>query len=198
MRDDTIVSETALKTAVEEVGKNGPDTMMATIVQAEPILGNFLQATAAQVAGKLALSGAPHPVIAGVHNDMLWACSLVYLALRKGSYEIWEGTALGERLQQLEVTAQEGGDDTDTEPRQQVLLLGIAARSKTRVMHCVSSLTGRPLREVRKLLEQAPVVIFADVPAPFAAVIQAQLEQIGGRIVVQPVPPVSEADPSTN
>src|SRR5262245_43310770 len=118
--------------------------MMATIVQAEPILGNVLQATAAQVAGKLALSGAPHPVVAGVHNDMLSTLALVYLAVRKGSYEIWEGTALGERLQHLDVAAQDRVDDAaidpDGEPRQQVLLIGIAPRTKTRIIHRVSSL----------------------------------------------------------
>ena len=102
MTDQAVVSPVALQAAITELNREGAEKLLSNIQQAEPELGPFIHHMALQVAGKLALAGAPTDIVQGVHTDLLAACALIYLALRKGSYEIWRDTALGERLKELE------------------------------------------------------------------------------------------------
>ena len=201
MRDDTLVSEQALQVAIDDLGRRGAEALVEDLMQSEPRLGGFLTQSATLVAGRLALSGAPQPVIEGVYGDLLGACAFVYRALRHGSYEIWQGTALGERLQVLDAAAvsepaedtagaQEEVADAALEPHA-VVLLGVRTGRKTELVGAVRRLTGWTLREVRQLLEHTPVTLFEDVPADVAATIQAELEQSGGRALVTPVPPAT-------
>jgi hypothetical protein len=198
-RDDTLVSPQALQAALDNMGQLGYEATLQALEQAEPCLGSFLTENAARVAGKLALSGAPQPVVAGVHGDLLSACALVYLAVRRGTYDIWHDTALGDRLRDLDVAAPPEEDDPgmaaeDGGPLQQVLLLGIAPRCKTRVLSLLRQLTGQPAREVRRLLAQVPVVLLPEVPAVIADAVRDELVQAGGRVAVRPVPPAPGAD----
>jgi ribosomal protein L7/L12 len=202
-RDDTLVSPQALQAAIDHMGQHGFEAILQSLGQAEPYLGHFLTENATRVAGKLALAGAPHEVVTGVHADLLSACALVYVAVRRGSYEIWQGTALGDRLQDLEVATptEEGQTAAGAEPEgplQQVLLLGIAPRHKTQVLSLVRQLTGQPAREVRRLLEQVPVVLLSAVPPVIADAVRDELVQAGGRVALCPVPPTSEASPEAN
>ncbi|MCI0458972.1 MAG: hypothetical protein L0Z62_18595 [Gemmataceae bacterium] len=112
MRDDTLVSEQALEVAYSELHEHGSEALWGRLLEAEPHLGNYLKHNATLVAGRLALSGAPQPVIEGVHNDLVATCAFVYLALRQGSYEIWQGTALGERLRALQREPEETPAET--------------------------------------------------------------------------------------
>jgi ribosomal protein L7/L12 len=200
MRDDTLVSEQVLKVALDDAGRCGPEAVLEDLIQSEPHLGSYLQQNATLVAGKLALSGAPQPVIEGVHTNLLSACALVYRALRQGTYEIWQNTALGERLKLLDPASGETRTEDRAGPQQQpdsstiaeprtIVLLGVKTGHKTQLSRAVSRLTGWTLRQVRQLLEQTPVTLFENVPAEVAASIQTQLEQSGGRAVVTPVPP---------
>jgi hypothetical protein len=194
LRDDTLVSENALHSAIDRMGQHGLEATLQALGQAEPGLGHFLTENAARVAGKLALSGAPQSVVTGVHGDLLSACALVYLAVRRGSYEIWEGTALGDRLRDLEVdTPSEADNPEGDEPAQQVLLLGIAPRCKTRVLSLVRQRTGQSARDVRQLLGQVPLVLLSAVPRVIAEAVRDELTQAGGQVTLRPMPPAAEA-----
>jgi ribosomal protein L7/L12 len=200
MRDDTLVSDAALQQAMDSLGQHGPETLFHTFLEAEPHLGPLVLRTATQVAGNLALSGAPQAVVAGVHGDLLSTAALIYHALRTGSYEIWHDTALGERLRALDVVVPEAEAEADPPapeaPAQhgfQVVLIGVAPRRKTRLVAMVHQLTGCTAKEARELLGQLPVVLFPEVSAPLADLVCKQLEQAGGVLAVQPVPPSTAA-----
>jgi ribosomal protein L7/L12 len=67
------------------------------------------------------------------------------------------------------------------------------------VIWTIKTLTDRTFREARELLQQLPTVVLNNVPARLAEDIGRQLEQAGGTVVVQPMPPNTaseEADPS--
>jgi ribosomal protein L7/L12 len=198
MRDDTLVSKQSLETTLGQLGENGSDSFLSTLMEAEPGLGGFLTHNATLVAGKLALTGAPQEVIQGVHSDLLAACAVVYWAVRQGSYEIWEGTALGDRLRALQPAQQtaaagtavddteqaEGAADSESAGEHVVVLLGTTAGRKRELVRALRQLTGQPLRQVRRLLEQTPVAVFRGLAEQAAVELQAQLEQAGGRAVV--------------
>jgi ribosomal protein L7/L12 len=203
MSDDTLVSQQALRAAIDHMGEHGSDAVLQALQQAEPCLSYYLTESAARVVGKLALSGAPHEVVTGVHGDLLWTCALVYLAVRRGSYEIWQDTALGERLRVLDPAAvSEPAGDTAASLEEEVaaaaalephavVLLGVRTGRKTELAGAVRRLTGWTLRQVRELLEHTPVTLFEDVRADVAATIQAELEHSGGRTLVTPPPPAA-------
>ncbi len=200
MRDDTLVSASALQAAFEAIGQNGSDALMEALAAAEPHLGTFLQEKAARVAGKLALSGAPQPIVAGLHGELLAACAIVYVAVRRGTYEIWEGTALDQRLRDLEVTtaAEEAAPPADADGAlQEIVLLGIAPRCKRRVAEALRRFGGYTARQVRQLFGQLPAVLYTEVPSPVAAALQSELEEAGGVVSIQPMPP-SPASPGMN
>jgi ribosomal protein L7/L12 len=198
MRDDTLVSDAALQQVMDRMGQHGPESLFHTFLQAEPHLGPAVLRTATQVAGNLALSGAPQPVVSGVHWDLLFTAALVYHALRNGSYEIWHDTAVGERLRALEVVVPEAeasapNPETPAQDGLQVVLIGVAPHRKTRLVATVHKLTGRTAKEAREMLGQLPVVLFPEVSAPLADLVCKQLEQAGGVVAVQPVPPSTAA-----
>jgi hypothetical protein len=109
MRDDTIVSGQALQEALDTLERKGIEATLGDLLQAEPVLGGYVTQNATLVAGKLALAGAPQSVSQGVHTDLLANCLLVYLAVRKGTFEIWKETALGEKFQEPGSVAGPGG-----------------------------------------------------------------------------------------
>lgn len=203
MRDETLVSDAALQQAMDSMGQHGPEAVLQTFLHAEPNLGPVVLATATQVAGKLALSGAPQEVVAGVHVDLLRTAALIYHAVRAGSYEIWYDTSLGERLRVLEVVAApaegESGELTPVAPPQhgfQVVLIGIASRHKRRLVTLVRLLTGCTAKEARALLGQLPAVLFPDASAMVADFAREKLEQAGAVVAVQPAPPSAAAPDS--
>jgi ribosomal protein L7/L12 len=207
MRDDTLVSKQSLDTTLNQLGEHGSDSFVNTLLEAEPDLGGFLTHNATLVAGKLALAGAPQPVIEGVHSDLLAACALVYWAVRQGSYEIWHGTALGDRLLALQPTPEttspeqaagvaqdeEEPEECDAPGRHIVVLLEVTAGRKTELIRTLNKLTGQTVRQVRQLLNHTPVALFRDITHEVALDLQAQLEQAGGRAVVLPETTPQEA-----
>ncbi len=192
MHDDMLVTETALQAAIDQMNQQGMDAVIQKLLQVEPTLGATLTHNATLIAGKLALCGAPEPVVSGVHADLLASCVMVYLAVRRGSYEIWQDTAVGDRLLDLEVgTSEEKGSPPaarEAETRRQVLLLGIAPGRRTGLISLLRQLTGRSQRQVRQLLDELPLVLYPDVPAAMAAVLEEQLEHAGALVAVRPLP----------
>jgi ribosomal protein L7/L12 len=200
MRDDTLVSDAALQQVMDSLGQHGPESLFHTFLEAEPHLGPAVLRTATEVAGNLALCGAPQAVVAGVHGDLLSLTALVYHALRAGSYEIWHDTALGERLRALEVVVPEAeaeasppAPEAPTQHGFQVILIGVAPRHKTRLVATVHRLTGRTAKEARETLGRLPLVLFPEMSAPLADLVREQLEQAGGVVAVQPAPPSTAA-----
>lgn len=108
-RDDTLVSKETLETTFGRFSDEGLESMLGALTAAEPHLGTFLTENAARVAGKLALCGAPRSIVRGVHQDLPASAVLVYLAVRQGTYQIWEDTALAGHFLPLEGGDKEGG-----------------------------------------------------------------------------------------
>jgi ribosomal protein L7/L12 len=198
MTDQTVVSEAALQAALNEIGCHGPERILRGMAQAEPNLGPFIRHTAVQVAGKLALTGAPPEVVQGVHEDLLSACALTYLAFRKGSFEIWRDTALGERLKDLELEPA-AANSTAVEPCSAggmagpaeelgVVLVATAPGRKRDVIRTLCRLTGQAYRQARAMLDRVPVVVLRGITPDDASNIKATLEQAGAHVVVRPIP----------
>lgn len=59
MTDQAVISPAALQEAISELNHQGAEILLGGIQQAEPVLGPFIHHMAIQVAGKLALAGAP-------------------------------------------------------------------------------------------------------------------------------------------
>jgi ribosomal protein L7/L12 len=197
MNDQTVISAAALQAALSDMSTVETQALVGSIVRAEPELGPYLQGMAVQVAGQLALSGAPPEVCQGVHEDLLRTCALTYFAFRKGSYEIWSGTALGQRLKELEVgpgpiaspapEPKPAARATAT-PELGVVLIGIRPGHKRAVIRTLRQLTGQSYRETRPLLDHLPAVVMRGITVEQAATITTALLQAGAVAVVQPTP----------
>jgi hypothetical protein len=55
----------------------------------------------ASLAGKLALSGAPTTVVQGLYNEAMAVLLSSVEAQRRGHYELWKGTIIGTKLEEL-------------------------------------------------------------------------------------------------
>jgi ribosomal protein L7/L12 len=201
MTDQAVISPVALQAAITELNQQGAENLLGRIQQAEPEFGSFIHHMAVQVAGKLALSGAPAEVIQGVHNDLLGACALTYLAFRKGSYEIWQDTVLDQRLKDLEVepaapaaaspeagTAPPRAAVTLPEHELAVVLVNAKGGRKRDLIRTLCHLTGHDCRQARALLARLPVVVMQGISPEQATSIMNALQQVGAHAIVRAVP----------
>jgi hypothetical protein len=97
-----LVEPEYLSHALQEVARTGVAESLAALGQTEPALATFLHESLSAVAGKLALAGAPTPVVQGSHADVLAVVLTCVQALRRGHYALWEDTVTGTRLAQLD------------------------------------------------------------------------------------------------
>ena len=100
--DSMLVEPEHILRAHEVVAARGGEGGLNDIGQAEPALAAFLQHNLTAIAGKLALTGAPTPVVQGVHEDILAVVLICIQALRHGHYALWRDTMTGTRLAQLD------------------------------------------------------------------------------------------------
>lgn len=175
MRDDTIVSEAHLFWAIHKA-KNG---FLKTFEKAEPSLANFVNQVSLQIAGKLALSGAPPWVARGAHHDIVEACVIAYLAFKKGSFEIWNGLEMGERFKV-------NGEDSLSSQAENfgVTLLGLTTGRRKETIKVLSSIRNEPYKKIIKLLMVLPTVVVSEISAEKAAIIKSALSFVGADSVV--------------
>jgi hypothetical protein len=100
--DGMLVDPTHITTAFQDVSNRGGDETLAELATTEPALAALIAQHLAAVAGKLALSGAPNPVVMGLHADVLAAVLTSVQALRRGHYQLWRDTMTGTRLALLD------------------------------------------------------------------------------------------------
>lgn len=199
MRDDTLVTPEVLGEALQQVTEEGGDNVLKTFADSEPILSSFLADYATKVAGKMALSGAGKATVRGVHQDMLMAGALVYRAMRHASYQLWEDTALGDRLRILRKEVTGESEDETAEPRiaeptagdvkpaghdHLVVLLGPQVGRKTALMRALRQLAHLSSKQARQVIESAPTVIVQGLSEEQANLLKDRLEENGGKVVV--------------
>ena len=99
--DGMLVEPKFIVRACREVARRGGPEALAEIAKQEPALAAYLRESLAAAAGKLALSGAPTPVIQGVHEEVLTVVLTCVQALRQGHYALWSDTLTGTPLARL-------------------------------------------------------------------------------------------------
>jgi hypothetical protein len=96
--DSMLVEPEYIGEALQAVAGQGPAAALGHLHAEEPALASFLEEKLAALAGRLTLSGAPRKVVHGVHGEILFLVLSSLQALRRGHYELWKDTTLGDRL----------------------------------------------------------------------------------------------------
>lgn len=105
MRPDGMLVESGMiADAMTAVGKQGTDKALAELASQERDLTAYIAHSAMNIAGKLALSGAPSEVVRGSHDDFLTVILTCVGALKRGHYELWKDTQVGSRLVEIDQT----------------------------------------------------------------------------------------------
>ena len=103
--DGMLVEADHLVAANKELGQIGQEKFLVDLASREPALAAFVQDRMAAIAGKLSLSGAPSPLVKGVHDEALHLVLTCLDALRRGHYDLWQGTIVGTHLEKLQAAA---------------------------------------------------------------------------------------------
>lgn len=99
--DSMLVEPGHIVSARQELGAQGFNEALQELVSREPALGTYIAESMASLAGKLALSGAPTPVVQGLYNETLAVLLSTLEAQRRGHYDLWKGTIVGTRVEAL-------------------------------------------------------------------------------------------------
>ncbi len=102
MKPDSMLIEPGhIVQARQELGERGFAQALADLSNREPALAAYITESMASLAGKLALSGAPTPVVQGLYNEALAVLLSSVEAQRRGHYDLWKGTIVGTRIEDL-------------------------------------------------------------------------------------------------
>lgn len=99
--DGMMVEPEYLVHARQGVAQDGVTHALAVVGETEPALASFIHESLAAVAGKLALTGVPTPIVQGTHEDVLTVVLTCIGAIRRGHYELWKDSLKGTRLEEL-------------------------------------------------------------------------------------------------
>jgi hypothetical protein len=99
--DNMLVEPDLIIAARMAVGEQGTGPALLALREVEPVLADFIRESLAAVAGKLTLSGAPGPLVLGIHEEALALVLTSVQAVRRGHYQLWKETAVGTRLEAL-------------------------------------------------------------------------------------------------
>ena len=106
-RPDSMLIEPAhIVSAREDIGERGFSESLEELSQREPALAGYIEAGMASLAGRLALSGAPTPVVHGIYQEALGMVLSSLEAQRRGHYELWKDTIIGTRIEKLNLPAE--------------------------------------------------------------------------------------------
>lgn len=108
--DSMLVEPEMIAEAKAKLAERGAYPLLEQLAKQEPALAQHIAETAFIITGKTALCGAPTEVIRGVHADLVGLVIVCLGAVRRGTYEVWQGTEIGARV----VAAFE---DCETKPR---------------------------------------------------------------------------------
>ncbi len=100
--DSMLVEPDYLVHARQNIANSGVAEALTALAGTEPALAAFIHECLATVAGKLALSGAPTPVVQGSHEDVLSLILTSIQALRRGHYELWKDSLEGTPLARIQ------------------------------------------------------------------------------------------------
>src|SRR5262245_58652272 len=100
--DGMLVEPEHVTAAFQDIANRDSDEALAELAKTEPALAAFIGQQLTSTAGKLALSGAPTPVITGLHTDVLTTVLTSIQALRRGHYQLWRDTLTDTPLAQLD------------------------------------------------------------------------------------------------
>jgi hypothetical protein len=100
--DSMLVDPEFLMDARQEVVQVGVGTALDAVGESEPALASFIYESLAAIAGKLALSGAPTPLVQGLHEESLTLVLTCIQSLRRGHYELWKDSIKGTPLAKLD------------------------------------------------------------------------------------------------
>jgi hypothetical protein len=108
MKDDTpvrpdsmMIEPVHIVSARQDVGQRGYPGALEELASREPALAAYISESMASLAGKLALSGAPTPVVQGLYNEALAVLLSSIEAQRRGHYDLWKGTIVGTRIEEM-------------------------------------------------------------------------------------------------
>ena len=102
MKPDSMLIEPGhIVEARQDLGERGFAAALSDLSNREPALAAYISESMASLAGKLALSGAPTPVVQGLYNEALAVLLSSVEAQRRGHYDLWKGTIVGTRIEEL-------------------------------------------------------------------------------------------------
>jgi hypothetical protein len=102
MKPDSILVEPGhIVEARQDLDHRGFPQAMADLADREPALAAYISESMASLAGKLALSGAPTPIVQGLYNEALAVLLSSVEAQRRGHFDLWKGTIVGTRIESL-------------------------------------------------------------------------------------------------
>ncbi len=99
--DSMLIEPSHIVAARQEVGERGNSTSLEDLAKREPALAAYISESMASLAGKLALSGAPSPLVQGLYNEAMAVMLASIEAQRRGIYDLWKGTIVGTKLEEL-------------------------------------------------------------------------------------------------
>jgi hypothetical protein len=99
--DSMLIEPGHIVSARQQVGERGNPEALQELATREPALAAYISESMASLAGKLALSGAPTPVVQGLYNEALAVLLSSVEAQRRGHYDLWKGTIVGTRIEEL-------------------------------------------------------------------------------------------------
>lgn len=99
--DSMLIEPGHIVSARQDVGERGTPKALEELATREPALAAYISESMASLAGKLALSGAPTPLVQGLYNEALAVLLSSVEAQRRGHYDLWKGTIVGTRLEEL-------------------------------------------------------------------------------------------------
>jgi hypothetical protein len=115
--DAMLVEPEHIADAHQDVASRGCPEALKQVAEQEPALAAYLQDRLAALAGRLALEGAPTPLVQGVHEEMMTAALTCVQALRRGHYVLWKDMMTGSRLAALDKEFQKRSPDKATRRR---------------------------------------------------------------------------------
>lgn len=119
--DSMLIDPDHIVAARRGIGDGGNPEALDDLATREPALAAYISESMASLAGKLALSGAPTPVVQGLYNEALAVLLSSVEAQRRAHYDLWKGTIVGTRLEELapgkkpkQRRRRKGGEDPQT------------------------------------------------------------------------------------
>lgn len=127
--DSMIIEPDHIISSRRALGESDLATAMEDLSSREPALAGYISESMASLAGKLALSGAPTPLVQGLYNEALALVVSSIEAQRRAHFDLYMGTVVGTRLEALMGTPKAGPDAAEqAEPVEPVVAAPKPAR----------------------------------------------------------------------